>query len=126
MFVKQGDVVNGQGGSELTIRAARGDVIRWRETTFSRDANYSALLWKYEGPDNGCLSLPPGYFPLTVDTPVLSKIDYPDFSTQPITDHYITTNVEGSGQFAYTFHFQIIWGRTAMGYFKWDPFFVIE
>ncbi|MGK5531804.1 inclusion body family protein [Streptomyces sp. URMC 129] len=121
MTVKRDKIIGNPGG-ELNFQAKVGDVIRWRETTFSLNFDYSALLYRYMSNDKL----------ITDPRPVVTEKDlpYPDpdaplgspkYLTQTIKSHYWSAEVKKKGVVTYDFFFQILDGNDLKGYFRWDP-----
>ncbi|MDH6705453.1 hypothetical protein P3T27_002163 [Kitasatospora sp. MAA19] len=126
MMVKQANII-GSSGANLNLQAEVGDVIRWRETSFSFDANYSVLLYKYVGTDDNLIS-PPHHLTPDSNLPYLTgQAGDPAFKSQTVTGHYWTADVLKKGRENYHFSFEIInrEGR-ALGYYSWDPALTIK
>ncbi|MFJ9457689.1 AidA/PixA family protein [Kitasatospora sp. NPDC101447] len=121
MMVKQANII-GSSGANLNLSAKVGDVIRWRETTFSFDANYSALLYKYVGSDEKLIS-PPNHLTPDSNLPYLTgQAGDPSFKSQTVTGHYWSAEVLRKGEEFYHFSFEIISREgEALGYYSWDP-----
>lgn len=125
MTTKQDKVVGSPGG-ELKFRAHVGDVIRWRESTFSLNFDYSALLYEYRSQDQ-LLSTPA---PLVSESvfpyPTPKQPGDPSFAQQKVKTHYWQATVQQTGNVTYTFCFQLLDRGKLMGYFSWDPYIVID
>ncbi|MEV7778064.1 inclusion body family protein [Kitasatospora sp. NPDC088351] len=127
MMVKTKNVYSGQTGAKLDISAEVGDLIRWRETTYSFDSEYSVLLYQYEG-DSKLLSKPePTSTEANLPFPTPTPQDSAHFDPQTVTGHYWYANVKASGEGNYHFYFQLIDKKgKPVGYFTWDPYLHIE
>ena len=127
MMVQEKHVYHGQTGAKLDITARVGDAIRWRETTYSFDAEYSALLYHYEGTTQ--LLSPPESTPTEANLPypVPTPSDQTAFKAQTVTGHYWSANVKAHGEGNYHFYFQIIDNDgKPVGYYTWDPYLHIQ
>ncbi|TDC23298.1 nematocidal protein AidA [Streptomyces sp. 8K308] len=132
MTTRHDHVVNSSSGANLDFEANPGDTIRWRETTLSLNADYSALLYAYvsSDPDHKLLedprvSIVEGSFPI----PKEGVGGKPDYDRQSYNDHFWTALVKKSDASGITYHFsfQIHDDEgNLVGYFKWDPHITIK
>ncbi|MFJ6621318.1 AidA/PixA family protein [Kitasatospora sp. NPDC091335] len=126
--VKQANTVSGSTGAELNITAHVDDEIRWRETTYSLDDNFAALLYDYESTSN-LISKPQPSGPAQARLPFSTATSAGDTkydATQKVQNSYWSANVTNPGSGSYTFSFQIIdRDGNLVGYYKWDPFLTI-
>ena len=126
MITKTADAVSGNAGNELKIGAKTLDTIRWRETSLSLNAVYSALLYKFVAVTGGDLISPP--IPLLAEeqTPLPDPSNPTVPKTQTIKTYFWNSTVLNPGEVTYHFNFMIIDRSGAIqGYYWWDPFIQI-
>lgn len=123
MITKQADAVSGNAGNELKIGAKTLDTIRWRETSLSLNAAYSALLYKFVASSGGDLISPPIPLLVEVKTPLPDPSNPTTPKTQTIESYFWNSTVLKAGSVTYHFNFMIL-DRTGavQGYCWWDPF----
>ncbi len=128
MITKNADVVTGNAGNELNIKAETEDVIRWRESTLSLNSDYTALLYKFDqtGGDPDLIS-PPDPLLAKVKVPLPNSANPLQPGSQEIESYFWETTVLNPGTVTYHFMFMIV-GRdgTVAGYYWWDPFITIS
>lgn len=126
MITKSADAVSGNAGNELKIAAKTLDVIRWRETSLSLNAVYSALLYKFVATSGGNLISPP--FPLLAkdQTPLPDPSNPTVPKTQTIETYFWNCTVLEPGEVTYHFSFMIVdRSGNIQGYYWWDPYIQI-
>lgn len=127
MVTKQNDIVSGQAGNELNLKAETDDIVRWHATSLSLNSSLDVILYKFVLADGTDLISPP--VPLLTDVTVpLPNMDDPIHpTTQTIKNYYWQTTVLSAGKVTYHFQF-IILDRTGavQGYYWWDPFITIS
>lgn len=123
MITEQDNVVTGQAGHELKIKGVPGDVIRWRETTLSMDANTDVLLYRFVTTQGtGLFSTP---VPRQVDTIIALPEENNPLKpiTEQITTYYWTSDLQHVGDVTYHFCFMILNAAGQIqGYYSWDPY----
>jgi hypothetical protein len=116
------------GGAFLKIHAKMNDVIRWRESTLSRNAEYFALLYKYEHHSGDKLVDQVGFDRLdglTVPLPDPNNPTQP--KTQKISDYYWEAKVRREGTENYYFRFMLLTRNLEkVGFYYWDPTITTE
>lgn len=126
MTVKRDHII-GEPGGNLNFSAKVGDLVRWRETTFSLNFDYSALLYKFR-PISGTENI-------TQPQCRLSKPDmpYPDCPNNPtnvkhqtVYNHFWSAEVLSRGTVTYDWCFQILERGELKGCFGWDPTITIK
>ncbi|PHM47323.1 inclusion body family protein [Xenorhabdus miraniensis] len=143
MLAKSKYVIQGQGGSDLQVKAKNGDTIRWRGVTLSKDSEYSAALLKlypvFQTPTEASyFFVPPEVKPIHSYVPVL-KSDNPvpnpnplEVDLQEIFSYYwdITVkNMPPPGNAAteyYAFIVGIYDNGNFRGYVNWDPAIILD
>lgn len=126
MITKSDDAVTGNAGSELKIGAKTLDTIRWRETSLSLNAIYSALLYKFVPTAGGDLISPPIPLLAQVQTPLPDPSNPTIPKTQTIESYFWDSTVLSPGNVTYHFNFMIIdRSGNVQGYYWWDPFIQI-
>ena len=126
MITKQADVVSGNAGNELTVAAKTLDIIRWRETTLSLNADYDAILYKFVPSSGGNLISTPAPLEVDVNTPLPNPADPLHPGTQTIKNYFWQSTVLSAGSVEYHFMFMIIdRDGTVQGYYWWDPYITI-
>lgn len=127
MVTKQADAVSGNAGNELKIGAKTLDTIRWRETSLSLNAAYSALLYKFVAASGGDLISSPMPLLVEVKTPLPDSANPTSIKTQIIESYFWNSTVLEAGSVTYHFNFMILDQTGAVqGYFWWDPFIKIS
>jgi nematocidal protein AidA len=123
MITKQAEVVSGNAGNELNISAETLDVIRWRETTLSLNADYDAILYSFVAAAGGTLISTPEPLLVTVSTPLPNPADPLHPTTQTVQSYFWSCTVLNQGDVTYNFKFMIVDRHGAVqGYYSWDPF----
>ncbi|HOY18419.1 MAG TPA: inclusion body family protein [Haliscomenobacter sp.] len=126
MITKQADVVSGNAGNELNIKAQTLDVIRWRETSLNMDATYTGILYKFEAPVGGNLVSTPTPLEIDVNVPLPDPSNPTVPKTQAIKDYFWQCTVQEAGNVTYHFSFMVVDRHgIVQGYFWWDPFITI-
>lgn len=127
MVVAQKNVINGQGGGELSLRVRVGDNIRWRESSLSGGTEQQVLMYQFVStdPSNQLISNPE---PL-VTHPTVPMPD-PNNPTRPtpteITDNFWQCTAKNRGSVTYHFKFMVTdRDCNVLGYYQWDPFITI-
>jgi nematocidal protein AidA len=137
MFVRQkniGSTTQVKGSAQLDVIANQNDIIQWRETTFSQNAAYSAILYRYlhAGGDkifedaSGKSTLGAWIFDRTVPLPNTKDLLHPTMQT--IKDYFWqgTVAVEAPKKENYEFAFMLMQKDKTLGYFRWDPTITIK
>lgn len=123
MITKKADVISGNAGSELKIAARTLDVVRWRETSLSLNADYDAILYKFVVGSGGTLISPPEAMEVNVNTPLPDPANPLHPKTQTIKSYFWSSTVLGAGDVAYHFMFMIVdRDGKVKGYYSWDPY----
>ncbi|UQI42246.1 AidA/PixA family protein [Vreelandella venusta] len=127
LIVRQENGVFGEGTGELKVTARTLDTLRWRETSLSANATYSAILYKYEpiGGEQGILSTP---YPIVaeVKTPLPVPGDPLHPVTQTINSYFWSAQAVAEGEITYAFNFMLTdRDNIVQGYYSWDPFIQI-
>jgi len=126
MITKQGDVVSGNAGNELNIKAKTLDIIRWRETSLTLNAAYSTMLYKFVPTAGGNLISTPIPLLIEVNTPLPNPDNPLAPNKQTIEDYCWNSNVLKVGSVTYHFNFMILdRDGSVQGYYWWDPFITI-
>lgn len=114
----------GQGTGELKVAARTLDTLRWRETSLTLNATYSAILYLYQvkGGQTDILSTPEPVV-AEVNTPLPNPGDLLHPSTQTVNNYFWTAQAVAPGEVTYTFSFMIVdRDNVVQGYYSWDPF----
>lgn len=127
MVTNQNNVVSGQAGGELNLRAQVGDLIRWRETSLSQSFETAVIFYKFIGNvGNELISTPtPRKATACVAVPNPSNPSVP--SCQKVDNHYWSSETLSTGSVTYHFNFLIV-DRDCkiVGCCSWDPFITIR
>jgi len=125
MVTSAADVVSGNGGDELNVKAETGDTIRWREMSLSLDVDDRVMLYAFQDSGGGLIQAPQAIV-ITITDSVPGNPPLPP-STQTIQDFFWQTTVLKPGTDTYHFSF-VITSRTGtvLGYYMWDPFITIS
>lgn len=127
MITKSADALSGNAGSELTIAAETLDTIRWRETSLSLNATYSALLYKFVATKGGDLISQPVPLLAEVQTPLPDPSNPTQPKSQTIESYFWSSTVLQPGSVTYHFNFMIVdRAGNVQGYYWWDPFIKIS
>lgn len=130
MLVRQENALSGNAGDALRISADVDDTIRWRETTFSMDTKYSAILYKFVAAGGADLIDTPRPLTSQVTVPLPDKNDPLHPRTQKIQSYFWNTTVLATGDVTYHFYFMIVQHHgdqvTPLGYYQWDPWIHIN
>lgn len=114
-------------GSELTINASPGDVIRWRETTLSENSEYTGILYRFNALSGGDLISQPQPLLMTRSEPLPNAKDPLNPTTQNIKSYFWNCTVLETGSVTYNFSFMILNAKgEKQGYYYWDPFIHIK
>ncbi len=127
MITNQDNVVNGQAGGELDVKAQVGDLIRWRETSLSLGFETAAIFYKFIGnAGNDLISTPtPRVAEASCAVPNTSNPSVP--TCQKIQNFYWSSETLKTGRVTYHFNFMIIDRNcNALCYCSWDPFISIH
>lgn len=129
MLTQGSYITNDRGGSELTITCDVGDNIRWTITNLGEGVNYSSILYLFSSTAIGTSVSHPICLPLNVNLYINSA--NPNTSApMPIaytSSAWQTTALAASSRVQYSWAFQLIdQSGTVLGYFKWDPFVIIN
>lgn len=123
MITNQANAVSGNAGNELNLAARTMDVIRWRETTLSLNADYQGILYKFVATAGDDLISPPVPLLAKVNTPLPNPADPTHPNTQLIEDYFWSSTVLQPGDVTYHFSFMVVdRDSNVLGYFWWDPF----
>ncbi|MPQ49271.1 hypothetical protein GCQ56_19905 [Marinifilum sp. N1E240] len=126
MITKRDDALSGNAGTELAIGAKTLDTIRWRETSLSLNATYSALLYKFVATAGGDLISNPIPLLVEVQTPLPDPSNPTMPKTQTIESYFWTSTVLKPGSVTYHFNFMILdRAGNVQGYYWWDPYIKI-
>lgn len=127
MITNQDNVINGQAGGELDLKAQVGDLIRWRETSLSLGFEKSVIFYKFIGNvGNELISTPtPRKAEASFAQPNTTNPSVP--TCQKIANYYWSSETLSTGRVTYHFNFMVVDRNcNAMGYFSWDPFITIH
>lgn len=126
MITKSADAVTGNAGNELKIGARTLDTIRWRETSLSLNAIYSAILYKFVAVSGDDLISPPVPLLAKDQTPLPDPKNPTVPKTQTIETYFWSSTVLNPGEVTYHFNFLIVdRDGKIQGYYWWDPFIQI-
>lgn len=126
MITKSADAVSGNAGNELKIGAKTLDTIRWRETSLSLNAVYSAILYKFVATSGEDLISTPIPLLAKDETPLPDPKNPTVPKTQTIETYFWNSTVLNPGDVTYHFNFLIIdRSGNIQGYYWWDPFIQI-
>ncbi|MEO0731416.1 MAG: inclusion body family protein [Bacteroidota bacterium] len=126
MITRQDDQVSGNAGAELNVKAETLDTIRWRETSLTLNAAYSAILYKFVATAGGNLISPPVPLIVEVDEPLPDPNDLLHPKSQTVKNYFWNCNVLQAGSVTYHFNFMIVDRHgDVQGYYWWDPFITI-
>ncbi|KIH81277.1 inclusion body family protein [Pseudomonas batumici] len=127
MITNQDNVVSGQAGGELDLKAQVGDLIRWRETSLSLGFEKSVIFYRFIGNVGANL--------ISTPTPRKATASYAQPNTsnpviptcQKVDNYYWSSETLETGRVTYHFNFMIV-DRDCKpcGYFSWDPFISIH
>lgn len=132
MVAPSASVLSGQATGDLAIRAAVGDVIRWRMLSLTGDADDSAVVYNIQ-PFGGSAQVTGSIQALlahpTVPQPVLvdgKNKNPPQYNKVKQDDYYLTATVVSSGTENYNVQFYVVHrddsdNLVLKGYFVWDP-----
>lgn len=124
LIVRQENGVFGEGTGELKVTARTLDTLRWRETSLSVNATYSAILYKYApvGGKQNILSTPyPVVAEVKTPLPVPGNLLHP--ATQTINSFFWSAQAIAEGEITYAFNFMLTdRDNIVQGYYSWDPF----
>lgn len=127
MVVTQGQAISGQAGGELNIKAAVGDVIRWRESSLSLGFEQSCIFYKFVANQGNNLISTPQPREAEVVIPVPNPQDPEKYKTQKVSNFYWTCDTLKVGSVTYHFQFMIVDRSGALcGCYQWDPFITIS
>lgn len=124
LIVRQENGVFGEGTGELKVTARTLDTLRWRETSLSANATFSAILYQYE-PVGGKTDILSDPMPIVaeVKTPLPDPGDLLHPTTQTINSYFWSAQAIAEGEITYAFNFMIIdRDNLVQGYYTWDPF----
>ncbi|WGS52155.1 inclusion body family protein [Paraburkholderia sp. D15] len=127
MITNQDNVISGQAGGELDIKAQVGDLIRWRETSLSLGFETQAIFYRFIGNvGNELISTPtPRMAEASIPVPNTSNPAVP--TCQKVANYYWSSEMLKEGRVTYHFNFQIIdRACKSNGCFSWDPFISIH
>ncbi|MQL48095.1 inclusion body protein [Photorhabdus khanii] len=126
MVTTSDNVISGQGGGDLNIKAEVEDVIHWREVSISH-IEHSVILYKFETTYGGNLisNAEPRIADVDLPMPNLNDSLTPNMSKEK--DYYWSAEILSTGSVAYDFRFQIFdrYGKLC-GCYKWDPYITIK
>jgi hypothetical protein len=129
LIVRQKQAIFANASAELKLAARTEDIIRWRATSLSHNAENSALFYAFQPmrPGTDKLIRTPRANLVELKTP-LPDPDAPAKPTmQQVQDYFWQTTVLSAGEAVYTFDFTIVHrDGTVHGYFSWDPFIKIS
>jgi hypothetical protein len=126
MITKSADAVSGNAGNELKIGAKTLDTIRWRETSLSLNAVYSAILYKFVTTSGQELISTPIPLIAKDQTPLPDPKNPTVPKTQTIETYFWTSTVLDPGDVTYHFNFMIVdRSGNIQGYYWWDPYIQI-
>lgn len=127
MVTNQNNVISGQAGGELNLKAQVGDLIRWRETSLSQSFETAVVFYKFiSGQGNDLISTPtPRKATASVAVPNTSNPSVP--SCQKVDNYYWSSETLAVGSVTYHFNFLIV-NRDCqiVGCCSWDPFITIR
>jgi hypothetical protein len=127
MITTQNNVISGQAGGELDLKAQVGDLIRWRETTLSLGFENSAIFYQFVATGGNDLISTPTPREAEVTVPVPNPKDPVHPKNQHISNYFWSSETLKTGRVVYHFNFMICDRNGAVaGYFWWDPFITIH
>ncbi|MBN3817982.1 hypothetical protein G3N57_15800 [Paraburkholderia sp. Se-20369] len=122
----------GEGGSNLRIKADVNDIIRWRTVSLTDAADYKCFLYRFKwvGSSTGRDLLGPVTFQTANIAEPYPAQGWPEnnkVNEEPTADYYAQATVLSPGIETYTFSVGI-YDRHAQlkGYFYWDPYININ
>lgn len=124
LIVRSENGVFGEGSGELKVKAHTLDTLRWRETTLTLNAAYSAILYQYQamGGQKEILSTPEPVV-AEVQTPLPDPDDPLHPKTQTMNNYFWNAQAVSTGEVTYAFSFMIVdRNNVVQGYYSWDPF----
>lgn len=127
MVTNQDNVIQGQAGGELDLKAQVGDLIRWRETSLSQSFETAVIFYKFIANAGAQLiSTPsPRKAIASVAVPNTSNPSVP--SCQKVDNHYWSSETLECGRVTYHFQFLIVDRNCSIvGCCTWDPFISIH
>lgn len=101
MVTNRDNVINGQAGGELNLKAQVGDLIRWRETSLSQSFETAVIFYKFIGNKGSeLISTPtPRKATACVAVPNTSNPSVP--SCQKVDNHYWSSETLDCGSVTY-------------------------
>ncbi|MFJ3006194.1 inclusion body family protein [Pseudomonas fluorescens] len=127
MVTNQDNVVSGQAGGELDLKAQVGDLIRWRETSLSQSFEQAVIFYKFIGNAGADLISPPSPRKATACVAVPNRENPSVPSCQKVDNHYWSSETLDCGRVTYHFHFLIVDRNCKIiGCCSWDPFISIH
>jgi len=108
MVTNQDNVVSGQAGGELDLKAQVGDLIRWRETSLSQSFEQAVIFYKFIGNAGADLISPPSPRKATACVAVPNRENPSVPSCQKVDNHYWSSETLDCGRVTYHFHFLIV------------------
>lgn len=127
MITNQDNVISGQAGGELDLKAQVGDLIRWRETSLSLGFETQAIFYRFIGNvGNDLISTP-------TSRTAEASLPHPNSSNpsiptcQKVANYYWSSETLKTGRVTYHFNFMIVDRNCkALAYCSWDPFITIH
>ncbi|VVP51240.1 inclusion body family protein [Pseudomonas fluorescens] len=127
MVTNQDNVVSGQAGGELNLKAQVGDLIRWRETSLSQGFETAVVFYQFiANAGKELISTPtPRKATACIAIPNTSNPSVP--SCQKVDNYYWSSETLSTGSVTYHFNFLIVDRECKIvGCCSWDPFITIR
>lgn len=127
MVTDADNVVKGQGGAELNVKAVVGDTLRWREANISLGFEDTALFYRFLATAGGNLISTPTPLLAEADLPVPNPLDPLHPKVQKVQNHFWNSVVLAKGAVTYRFYFMLVNRDGSIhGYYQWDPYITIS
>lgn len=135
MITNSANVISGQAGGELDLKAQTGDLIRFREYSLSGGFDTTPRFYKFlitdSKPAAEELISTPGYRKAVGSTAVPNPTDLAHPKCQTAENYYWSTEALMPGRVTYHFYFSLNIRNSdgtckTVGYYQWDPFISIH
>ncbi|KVV45831.1 inclusion body protein [Burkholderia territorii] len=127
MVTNQDNVVSGQAGGELDLKAQVGDLIRWRETSLSLGFEKQVIFYGFIANQGRELISTPTPRKATASVPIPNPSSPSTPTCQKLDNYYWSSETLSEGRVIYHFYFQIIDRNCqSLGCYQWDPFISIH
>ncbi|KVD78920.1 inclusion body protein [Burkholderia sp. ABCPW 14] len=125
LITNQDNVISGQAGGELNLKAEAGDLVRWRESSVSLGFEKQVIFYKFIANQGGELITTPRLAETSLPVPNTSDPAKP--KCQTVQNYFWSSEVLKRGRVTYHFQFVILDRRCQIcGCCQWDPFITIE